>query len=215
MSIPTPIGVAPPPPSSQLPPPGSASPTDTQPRQSSVEWHADRLLAQLGSLTHLEPHIQQRVRTALIKQQSARYSGSIRFEAELRDALGAQAAEIEHQILANQQAERQRILDQERSALTHQLGLSAGQEDQLGLALQRVDDSIAPIRIATEKLVDDAMGKHQNPEVNRDVLREAMTQIEQSQDSIRRTRKESLATELRHILSPEQYQKWLNQAGAE
>lgn len=191
-------------------PHASATPYPRQP--SSAEWQADRLLADLEQVMHLDESSRRNVRTALVRQQQEQYSRSIRFDDDLRRALGERGADLEQRMAEREHQLQRRQQEQERSALAHQLQLSPDQEEQVGAVLDRVDALLTPSRATTERLIDDAMQQHQAPTQDRTKLREAMAIIEQSQESLRLARKESLANELRTILTPEQYEAWVRQA---
>lgn len=186
-------------------------PNNHESSHSSVDWHAERLLEQIEELVDLEEPIKQAVKGAIVNQQRERYSSSLRFDHNLLAALGSQASDLEQQITAQNIRRQEKERAREVAALSHQLNLSKDQSDQVGLVLKRLQTALAPARAATEKLLDEGMQKHLEPETKKSQLRESMAIIEQSQQALRASRQQFLAAELRSILSIEQYQAWLNE----
>jgi hypothetical protein len=182
---------------------------------SSIDWHAERLLAQIEELVQLEGPAKEAVKTAIVNQQRERYSGSIRFDDNLRAALGSQASDLEQQLAEQNSRRREKEKVREVAALSHQLKLSQDQSGQVEVVLDQLQAALAPAQAATEKLLDEGMQKHLDPAVQKSQLRESMAIIEQSQQSLRASRQQFLATELRPILTPEQYQAWLNDASTD
>jgi hypothetical protein len=182
---------------------------------SSIDWHAERLLEQIEEFVNLEEPTKQAVKAAIVTQQRERYSGSLRFDDNLRAALGSQASDLEQQITAQNNRRQEKERAREVAALSHQLKLSREQSEQVGVVFDRLQAALAPAQAATEKLLDEGMQKHLDPAIQKSQLREAMAIIEQSQQSLRASRQQFLATELRSILSAEQYQAWLNEASAD
>jgi hypothetical protein len=185
-------------------------PNNLESPHSSVDWHAERLLEQIQELVHLEEPTKEAVKAAIVTQQRERYSGSLRFDDNLRAALGSQASDLEQQITAQNSRRQEKERAREIAILSHQLKLSPEQSSQLGVVFDRLQAALAPAQAATEKLLDEGMQKHLDANVQKSQLREAMAIIEQSQQSLRASRQQFLATELRSILSAEQYQAWLN-----
>jgi hypothetical protein len=190
-------------------------PNNLESPHSSVDWHADRLLEQVEELVHLEEPTKDAVRAAIVNQQRERYSGSLRFDDNLRAALGSQASDLEQQIIAQNSRRQEKERAREVAALSHQLKLSREQSKQVIGVFDRLQAALAPAHAATEKLLDEGMQKHLDPTVQKSQLREAMAIVEQSQLSLRALRQQFLATELRSILSAEQYQAWLNEASTD
>ena len=182
---------------------------------SSIDWHAERLLAQIEELFQLEGPAKEAVKTAIVNQQRERYSGSIRFDDNLRAALGSQASDLEQQLAEQNSRRREKEKVREVAALSHQLKLSPEQSGQVEVVLDQLQAALAPAQAATEKLLDEGMQKHLDPAVQKSQLRESMAIIEQSQQSLRASRQQFLATQLRPILTPEQYQAWLNDASTD
>jgi hypothetical protein len=182
---------------------------------SSINWHAERLLEQIEELVHLEEPTKEAVKRAIVTQQSERYSGSFRFDDNLRAALGSQASDLEQQVNAQNNRRQEKERAREVAALSHQLKLSREQSERVGMVFERLQAALAPAQAATQKLLDEGMQKHLDPAVEKSQLREAMAIIEQSQQSLQASRQQFLATELRSILSAEQYKAWLNEASAD
>ena len=188
---------------------------EATPSHSSIDWHAERLLEQLEELIHLETPTKEAVRAAIVTQQRERYSGSFRFDDNLRAALGSQATDLEQQIAGQKSRQQEREKAREVAALSHQLKLSREQSRQVAVVLDRLQAALAPALAASEKLLDEAMRLHLEPAVQKSQLRESMAIIEQSQQSLRDSRQQFLVTELGLILTPEQYQAWLNDSSAD
>ncbi len=195
--------------------PSLQRPNNLESPHSSIDWHAERLLEQIEELIHLEEPTKEAVKRAIVTQQSERYSGSFRFDDNLRAALGSQASDLEQQITAQNNRRQENERAREVAALSHQLKLSRKQSERVGMVFERLQAALAPAQAAMQKLLDEGMQKHLGPAVEKSQLREAMAIIEQSQQSLQASRQQFLATELRSILSAEQYQAWLNEASAD
>ena len=196
-------------------PPPFHPPNNLDSPHSSVDWHSERLLEQIEELIHLEEPAKEAVKAAIVTQQRERYSASFRLDDNLRAALGSQASDLEQQIASQNSRRQQKERAREVAALSHQLKLTEAQGEKVGEVFDRLQATLAPAQAAAEKLIDEGMQKHLDPAVQKSQLREAMVIIEQSQQSLRASRQQFLATELRSILSAEQYQAWLNEASTD
>lgn len=184
-------------------------------RHSSLAWHAERLVEQIETLIHLEAPTREAVKRAIMDQQKVQYSGSLRLDDAIRQALGSQASVLEQQLEAQAEHRMRKERERELAVLSYKLKLSPEQDEQIQEVFVRLEAALAPARVATEKLIDEGMQKHLDPDLDKSQLREAMAIIEQSQQTLRSSRQQFLASELRSILSPEQYQAWLNTESAE
>jgi hypothetical protein len=121
--------------------------------------------------------------------------------------------QIRSSLAAQEVAEQDRRVQEETILLSRRLQLSGEQEEALAQVIRQVELGLSQRRTAVAAVTEEVMSKHMSSsptQASRAELRDGYAQIKDLNEKIKQDRQTAMGESLRAILSPSQYEQYIN-----